>query len=676
MSGMTTTRPLITQPIDEARLTTLRGNTHPLARPEFDLGTAPASLPMQRMLLVLKRSPEQESALKKLLDDQQDKSSPNYHKWLTPEQFGQQYGPTDADIQTVTSWLQSHGFEVGTTKGRTVLEFSGSASQVQEAFHTTIHKYLVNGEQHWANSSDPQIPTALAGAVAGIDSLHNFLRKAMNSLVGTYSEETKQLTSAEPNFTFSCGNGQVCYGVVPYDFAAIYDVLPLWNAGIDGTGQTIAIVGRTNINQSDATTFWSLFGLTVPQNKLTVTLNGPDPGINSDEGEADIDIQWSGAVAPKAAINFVTSQSTNTTDGVDLSAVYIVENNLAPVMSESYGACELGLGTAGNQFFSTLWAQAAAEGISVFVSSGDNGSAGCDYPGGPAQYGLNVSGIASTAFNAAVGGTDFNQYKKESTYWNSTNNATTQQSAKGYIPETTWNDSCTNALAVTLGYGSNAEQACNNPQMIQAGGLNSIAGSGGPSSCVVNTQGVVGSCTSGYAKPSWQTGTGTQTDQLRDLPDISLFASNGFLGSFYVVCQQDQTFGVCNLNNFAGYGGTSVASPAFAGIMALVNQKMASPQGVPGFALYKLVSKQANAFHDIPSGSTIGPPCYTGSPNCKTNTPGDSYGILTGYSTATGYDLATGLGSVDAANLVNNWNKATFTATAATLTLNNQAGGR
>lgn len=664
-AAVTYRRPLITEVIDESHLTRLTGNTHPLARPEYDLGAAPATLPMQRMLLVLKRSPEQEAALARLLDDQQDKNSPNYHKWLSPEEFGKQFGPSDEDMQTIALWLQSHGFEVGTTKGRSVLEFSGSASQVQEAFHTTIHKYIANGEQHWANAEDPSIPAALAPAVAGIDSLNDFSRKAMSTFLGTYSEETKQLTSTEPNYTFACGGGRTCYGVVPYDFAAIYDVLPLWNAGINGAGQTIAIVGRTNIHQSDPTTFWSLFGLTVPPNKLTVTLNGPDPGIVEDEGEADLDIEWSGAVAPQALINFVTSQSTSTTDGVDLSALYIVENNLASVISESYGECELGLGTAGNQFYSTVWSQAAAQGISVFVSSGDNGSAGCDYPGGPAQYGLNVNGIASTPFNAAVGGTDFNQYKKQSTYWNSTNAAGTYQSAKGYIPETTWNDSCTNALAVTLGFGSNAEQACNNPQMLQQGGVISVAGSGGPSNCVVNTQAVLGSCTKGYAKPSWQTGSGTQTDHLRDLPDISLFASNGFMGSFYVVC----TGGTCGLNNFAGYGGTSVSSPAFAGIMALVNQKMAAPQGVPGFALYKLASKQPNAFHDIPSGSTIAVPCITGTPNCRTNVTTDYYGISTGYSTGTGYDLATGLGSVDVANLVNNWNKAAFTATTSTLTL-------
>src|SRR5579864_52493 len=226
-------RPLITQTVDESQITVLKGNTHPLARAEFDLGTAPATLPMQRMLLVLKRSDAQEAALEQLLDDLQNKNSPNYHKWLTPEQFGQEFGPTDADMQTITNWLQSHGFEVGSTKGRTVLEFSGSASQVQEAFHTTIHKYVVNGEQHWANASDPSIPTALTPAVAGVASLNNFGKKAMNRFVGTYSEETKALVGSAPSYTFGCGSGSECYGIVPYDFATIYDVAPLWTAGVN-----------------------------------------------------------------------------------------------------------------------------------------------------------------------------------------------------------------------------------------------------------------------------------------------------------------------------------------------------------------------------------------------------------------------------------------------------------
>lgn len=667
--------PLITLSIDESQLTTLKGNVYPLARKEFDVGAAPASMPMERMLLVLKHSDAQDAALRRFLDEQQDQTSPNYHQWLTPEEFGQQFGPTDADIQTITNWLQSHGFQVGTTKGRTVLEFSGSASQVEAAFHTEIHRYLVNGELHWANASDPHIPAALAPAVAGIVSLHDFPRKAMNKYVGKYSEKRKKLTSLSPSYSFACGNGQTCYAVVPYDFATIYDVQKLWNSSpaINGAGQTIAIVGRTDINPADATTFWSLFGLSVPANKLNIITNGADPGFTADEAEADIDTQWSGAVAPQAKIDFVTSASTSTTDGVDLSAVYIVENNLAPVMSESYGLCELYMGSAGNQFYNALWGQAAAQGISVFVSTGDNGAAGCDAESGAALSGLNVNGIASTPFNAAIGGTDFNEYNTWTQYWNPTNATNTQESALGYIPETTWNDSCTNALAVTLGYGNNAEAACNNPQMFADGGVVSLGGSGGKSNCAQNTtQGnTVGTCTAGYQKPGWQKGTGVPADNLRDLPDVSLFASNGFLGSFYVICQSDQTNGTCDLNDFLGYGGTSVASPAFAGIMSLVVEKMGSAQGVPGFYLYQLASQQASAFHDVPSGSTIRMPCLTGSTaDCVTNTAGDQYGVLSGYDTSAGYDLATGLGSVDATSLVNNWSKATFTASTSTLTLN------
>jgi subtilase family serine protease len=581
-----------------------------------------------------------------------------------PEEFGRQFGPTDTDMHTITSWLQSHGFQVGSTKGRTVLEFSGNAAQVSEAFHATIHKYVVKGEQHWANSSDPQIPTALTPAVAGVLSLHDFTKRAMNSFVGTYSLKTKQLQTSQPDYSFNCGSSE-CYGVVPYDFATIYDVLPLWTAGTNGTGQTIAIVGRTNINPQDSMTFWQTFGLTVPQNKLIVTLNGPDPGINGDESEANIDVQWSGAVAPQATINFVTSQTTETTDGVDLSAAYIVENNLAPVMSESYGQCELGLGTSGNQFYAALWGQAAAEGITVLLSSGDNGAAGCDNPSGPAQFGLSVSGLASTPYNVAVGGTDFDEYNKWTTYWNSSNDPTTQESAKGYIPETTWNDSCTNALAITLGYGKTAEQSCNNSQMISAGGVTSTGGSGGVSNCIVNTQGVVGSCTQGYAKPSWQSGAGVPNDSKRDLPDLSLFASNGFLGSFYLVCQTDVT-GICDINNFSAFGGTSVASPAFAGIMALVNQKTGSRQGNANYILYKLATQQPTAFHDVTSG-TIAMPCLTGSPNCTTTTGGDTYGVLSGYNTGTHYDVATGLGTVDANNLVTKWTSVTLLPSTTTL---------
>ena len=671
-------RPLITQTLDESQLTTLRGNTHPLARPQFDLGTAPANLPMQRMLLVLKRGPDQETALRKLLDDQQDKASPNYHQWLTPEQYGQQFGPTDTDLQTITTWLQSHGFQVGSTKGRTVLEFSGTAGQVQEAFHTTMHKYIVNGEQHWANASDPQIPTALTSAVAGVRSLNNFSRKALNVLagVGERDPKTGKIRPTQPLLTFPSGcveNNTVsdyCSNWLgPYDFATIYDVLPLWNVGIDGTGVTIAIVGETDIQLTDVQAFRTFFGL--PANDPVFIWNGPDPGVQGDESEADIDVQWSGAVAKGATIDFVISQSTETTFGTDLSAVYIVENNLAAVMSESYGECELGLGTAGNQFYSTLWQQASAQGITVLISSGDGGSAGCDNfdapPPAPAQYGLQVSGYASTPYNVAVGGTDFSDFSNPGSYWSTTNNPTTQESALKYIPESTWNDSCTNAIWETFSQlSTNPETNCNNPQLND---VIIVAGSGGVSKCTTPSGSTPSSCAGGYARPAWQTGSGSfSTEGKRDIPDVSLFASNGFVGHAYVVCQADAQ-GYCP-SSFLGFGGTSVSSPAFAGIMALVNQKTGERQGNANYILYKLAAQQPSAFHDVTVG-TNAVPCATGSPNCTTTIAGDAYGILSGYNAATGYDLATGLGSVDANNLVTKWSLVTLlpsTTTMSTLT--------
>jgi len=665
---------LITHAVDESNLITLTGNTHPLARPEFDLGTAPATLPMERMLLVLKRSPEQETALARLLDDQQDKASPNYHQWLTPEQFGRQFGPADEDMQTVSSWLQSHGFRVGSNKGRTVLEFSGSASQVQEAFHTTIHKYVVNGEQYWANSSDPQIPTALTPAVAGVRSLNNFPRKPMSvsAGVGERDPKTGKIIPVKPLLTFPSGcvennlvQGYCANWLGPYDFATIYNVLPLWNAGIDGTGVTIAIVGETDIQMSDVEAFRSFFGL--PVNDPVFIWNGLDPGIQGDESEADIDVQWSGAVAKGATIDFVISQSTETTFGTDLSAVYIVENNLAAIMSESYGQCELGLGTAGNQFYSTLWQQASAQGITVLISAGDAGSAGCDNfdapPPAPAQYGLQISGYASTPYNVAVGGTDFNDFTDPGSYWTTTNNPTTQESALGYIPESTWNDSCTNAIWETFStLSTNPETNCNNPNLND---VVIVAGSGGVSKCTTPSGSTAASCAGGYPRPAWQTGSGSfSNDGKRDIPDVSLFASNGFVGHAYVVCEADNQ-GACP-ESFLGFGGTSVSSPAFAGIMALVNQKMGERQGNANYILYKLAAQQPNAFHDVTVG-TNAVPCLTGSPNCTTTFAGDTYGILNGYNAGAGYDMATGLGSVNANNLVTKWNSVTLLPSTTTL---------
>jgi subtilase family serine protease len=404
-------RPLITQPVDESQLTVLKGNTHPLARPEFNLGAAPATLPMQRMLLVLKRSPEQESALRQLLDNQQDKSSPSYHKWLTPAEYGKQFGPTDADIQTITAWLQSHGFQVGSTKGRTVLEFSGSASQLQEAFHTTIHKYIVNGEQHWANASDPSIPTALTPAVAGVKTLHNFLKKPMVHIAEKYIP-AKFIPKSRPQFTSSTGS----HALTPEDYATIYNGGQQALSGIDGTGITIAVVARSNLFNhgtgpgSDVAEFRNVFGLPPSTFALSIGLNvlldGPDPGDlgGDDELEATLDASWSGALATGALIDFVVSATTNTTDGIDLSELFIIENNLGNVMTESFGVCELAANAdaLGNE---QLAEQAAAQGITYMVSAGDTGAEGCDNLSETiAKGGIAVSALASTPFDVAVGG--------------------------------------------------------------------------------------------------------------------------------------------------------------------------------------------------------------------------------------------------------------------------------
>jgi hypothetical protein len=707
-------RSRILQAVDDARVTTLSGNTHPLARPEFDQGTLADSTPLSRIVLILQRSPEQESALQQLIDNQQDKTSSTFHQWLTPETFGAAFGPSDRDLSTVTTWLANHNFTgIQVNAARTFIEFSGTAATVHAAFRTSMHRYAVQGRQHFANASDPAIPAALAPVVAGIASLNNFPRRAASHRLGNFrhdpatnrttllqAQTQADQTQANPSFTIY--DGQTAYGVTPYDFAAIYNILPLWSAAtpIDGTGQTIAIVGQTDINPADFVNFRKLFNLPLGNTAtptgtqyLNIIYNGPNPGVTGDEGEADIDTQWSGAIAKGATIDYVVSQGTEVMQGTDLSALYIVNNNLAPVMSYSYGQCELFLGTSGNTFYKTLWQQAAAQGITVLLASGDSGAAGCDNAGVPAAAdGLAVNGLASTPYNIAVGGTDFYMPNGGAAFWSSTNDATTQASARGYIPETPWNQSCTNSVFNTSHnfYGQTPEQVCNSG-LASTDGLVSVVGAGGgPSACIQSNGSSSSSCRGGYPKPSWQTGAGVPADGVRDTPDVSLFSGAGFFGAFYVVCQQSTNSDgqPCSLAapayDFAGYGGTSIAAPAFAGILSLVNQKTGSRQGNANYVLYNLAGQQSKAgtacnaitgapasgcvFNDVTT-DTIAMPCVKGALNCTVTNSGDRYGILSGYASTAGYDLATGLGSVNAANLVNSWSNASFAASATTLIL-------
>ena len=681
----------ITQAIDEAQLVRLKGNVHPLARPEFDQGPVSDATPMKRMMLLLQRSPEQEAALQQFMAEQMSNESPNFHKWLTPQQFGAQYGLADSDIQAVTGWLASHGFTaMHVAPGRNVIEFSGNVGQVRSAFHTEMHKFLVNGEERQSNTSDPQIPAALTPVVAGTVSLHNFPSKSMRRVVGQFmhSQKTGETT---PLFTTLGGN----YAVGPADFAKIYNI----PASLDGTGGNIAIIGFSDIDVTDAHDFRALFNL--PVNDPVVVNNGPDPGFNGEEGEADLDTQWSGAVAPKATIHYVLSEGTLTSDPLFLGAEYVIDNNSDDVMSLSFGICEPQLTSAALTFINNLWEQAAAQGITVTVSAGDNGTAGCDDFNTQitATLGLAVNGIASTPFNIAVGGTDFDDANTQTTFWSSTNSTDgKRESALGYIHEIPWNDSC----AATATPANLTTCATAN---------NIVAGSGGPSAV--------------YLKPAWQNGitpNGIATgDNHRYLPDVSLFASDGPSSkSFYVVCQADAiqpqppnppscvpdpTTGHFQ---FLGAGGTSASSPSFAGIIALIGQSEVAAgrsrrQGNANQVLYKIAQTAANSCNS--STQTLTPPatcvffnitkntnsvpCAGGSPNCSSTTSGTNGVLVTtsgttktpafmataGSGSIPTYNLATGLGSVSVASLATAWGTAvgSFKATTSTLLINNSS---
>ena len=678
---------LVTQAVDESNRVTMRGNVHPLARAEFDQGAIADTQPVNRIYLLLNRSAVQQSALDKLMREQVDAGSANFHKWLTPVEYGAQFGPADEDVAAVESWLAAQGFTgVKTNAGKTIVEFNGTAGTVKRAFATEIHKLNVRGEAHFANMSEPKIPAALANVVMGIPSLHNFRKE---SHVRRFGKFRRDLLTGEtrPLFTFTDVNGTF-FGMGPADFAKIYNI----PAGADGTGQSIAIVGRSNINIQDVRDFRTMFGL--PANDPVIILNGADPGlVSGDEGEADLDVEWSGAVAPKATIKFVISEQelTDAVDAINASAQYIIDNNIAPVMSVSFGICEQ---FESNALINAMWQQAAAEGITVSVSSGDNGSAGCDDPSeasagenataqNPAQ-GIAVSGTASTPFNVAVGGTDFDDATTQNTFWNSTNTSATQASAIGYIPEIPWNDSCaTSGLS-----GCTNAPACS--PTVGPPCRTVVAGSGGPSAVYTKTQ------------APFQTGFG---DTQRDLPDVSFFAADGLNKSFYIICESDENIPGdtgCNLSTFVTsrpfhdfqtVGGTSASAPAFAGIMALVNQKTGQRQGNANFVLYSLAKNETFAscnsssftnpatalpstcvFIDV-TKSNNAVPCVGGTANCSKTTSGGN-GVLqsnnqpaftAGPPTAAGYDLATGLGSINVAALLNNWAVPTLKASATTI---------
>jgi subtilase family serine protease len=567
---------------DDVR-STLAGNRHPFATDVNDDGPADDAVRLERMILLLKPDAEQAAALENFLAAAHDRASPQYGKWLDAPTFEQHFGAAAADVQRIAQWLAGHGFVIDEIPaGRRAIIFSGTAAQVRATFRTEMRQYRINGERHLANAEDPQIPAAFAAVVDGVVSLHDF-----------HSRPLHNRAQVAPGYTA----GGTHY-LAAADFHTIYNLKPLYAKGIDGSGISIAILGRTNVNIADMQQFRATMGLAA--NPPQIIVNGADPGlVSGDHGESDLDLEWSGAVAPAATIKFVTSASTGTSDGIALSAQYAISNNVADIISLSYGECESVMGATQRNFYNTLWQQAAALGITVVVSSGDSGAAGCDLASqSSATHARGVNGLCSPQYSTCVGGTQFADTANPALYWSPATNPADQSSAISYIPEVVWNES---------------------------GGGGGLWASGGGSSIA-------------WTKPTWQTTPGVPANNKRYVPDVALTAA---VHDGYLVYSSDNA---TNTQTQYVFGGTSASAPSFAGIMALVNQKTGYRQGNANPTLYGLATRQVSSgnpayFHLITSGNNT--------------VPG-----LTGFSASVAnshFNEATGLGSVDANVLVNRW---------------------
>jgi len=693
----TAPRSLITQNINRSQTTPIPGA---FGRPSFtDQGEAGGSLLMEHVQLLLRRPAERQAAFDAVVEALHTPGSSSYHKWLTPSAIGAEFGLSGTDVAALTSYLESEGFTVNfVSPGNNLIDFTGTAAQIGHSFQTQIHNVeLDSGELRYAALQPATIPTALAPAIVGFVSLGNaeaprpLLRKPLPA------QQTAALLAhasrALPQNTETI-NGSTYYDVGPQDFYTIYNETPLLTAStpINGSGQTIALLEETDINTADVTHFRATFNVLPNAPSLTV-LHGSgaytcgDPGIlnsanDDEEGEAVLDTEWAGAVAPAATLLFVSCASTRVTAGIFLSAEAVIYNNLASTMSLSYGEYEGGAGSE-NAMANDLWEQAAAQGETVVVSSGDSGSDTDDQDAKYASHGLNVSGFSSTAYNVSAGGTDFQDaYNgglgdtsyEVSTFWNATN-TTGDSSAKSYVPETTWNDTCAGSLASYYVTRSTTPTAfCDSKE----GYTNFLATGGGG-----------GGISSINARPSFQNATVyglPTTPAYRLLPDISLFASNGFWGHLLDYFESDVS---PTALQFAG--GTSFVAPELAGVFALVDQSTGERQGQADYVLYPMAGIEYGTstatgacngsgaigtgttsglpassciFHDVETGN-ISQACSKFSPNCYVDS--GSYGILStssssdspAYPAGEGYDLGSGLGSINITNLVDNWQNAT-----------------
>ena len=688
---------VIREAIDETKLVALEGNTRSEANALNDRGAVPDEFPLHHMLLQLKRSPEREAALKQYIDELHDPQSSSFHQWLTADGFAEHYGVAREDIDTVANWLRLHGFTVeGVQPGGLTVDFSGTAGLVRSAYHTEIHNLEVNGARHFGNMSDPRIPAALEPVVAGIVSLHNFF--------------PRPLLVPRSQYTFSPSNSR--HALAAGDLATIYNLNPAFAAGYTGRGQTIMVLEDTYLySTGDWTVFRKTFGLarpypygTLAQVSPTGALTCANPGFQGspsdpgygDDGEAAIDVEWASAAAPNAAIVLAACTDTETTFGGLIALENVLNGpsgSLPSVVSISYGESEADNGAAANAAFYTAYQQAVAEGVSIFVSSGDWGAATADY-GGVSTHGIGISGLTSTPYNVSVGGLDFGysaDYVSPSIYWSPTN-SNTYSSALSYIQEIPWNNSCASSLVASY-LGFTPLGLCNSGSYGSL--LNAVGGSGGPSGCATGTPasaGKVGGTCAGYAKPSWQSGLfGNPSDGVRDIPDVSLFAANALWDAYYAVCWSNPDHSVgggftCTgaPSTWAGFGGTSVSSPIMAGIQVLINQKTGSRWGNPNTTYYSLakteygpsgggagacnsntVNKSSNScnFYDVTQGDNDVVCKASGITLTNCYRPSGTYGVLStsnaadqpAYGTNAGWDFASGIGSVNAWNLVRNW---------------------
>ena len=569
------------------------------------------------LTFVLSRSPELQAQFAQLLNDQQNPDSPRYHQWLTPQQVGDQYGPTQHDLNALRGWLGSHGLSVKeAAPSGMFVSVSGSVSLVAAALATDFHYFEKSGRLRMSATTEPAIPNALVPVITSISGL------AETEINPAHHGEIRRMTAkanasgVDPQDTEGNGN----HAITPGDFATIFDLKPVYSAGYgNGAGQRVAVIGRSRVAVGDISAFESSTGLNTNLPSVVIPPNGIDPGItgDGDQEEATLDVERVVGVAPGAQVDLVVSGDTSNYSGIFIAAQQEVQTLRDPVMNISFSNCEAYGGASGLALWDALFSQAASEGISVFVSSGDSGAAGCDFSGQvapPTQF-LSINEICSSSFATCVGGTEFADFTNPSQYW-STTNGNGLVSAQGYIPEGAWNESTTYQSSLG-GY------------LVQAGG-------GGASVYV--------------EKPWWQSGTGVPNDHARDVPDVS-FPSAVHDGYFTCLAIAG---GDCGLNPRI-LSGTSAAAPSMAGVAAILNQKMGGAQGNLNPLLYRIAASNPNAFHDATPATSGVSSCSRGTPGLCNNSTPSAYSLtggLAGYALTTGYDQATGLGSLDIANFL------------------------